>query len=181
MKKIFLLFAAAALIVSCMPNNASNKKEADNKAKFQRFYDEVINAHNPNAVDSFCTADFTDHQPSPGHTGKGLDDLKAEFKDFFTAFPDIHMKTEMMVADGDTVMALITMTGTNSGAIGPNMPATNKQINVQGMDVIVIKDGKASDRWGFNEEGKMMQQMGMMPQQGGAPMDSSKMGGGKKM
>jgi predicted ester cyclase len=180
MKKILLLFAVAAALVSCMPNNGSNKKEADNKARFQRFYDEVINAHNPNAVDSFCTADFTDHQPSPGHSGKGLDDLKGQFRDFFAAFPDIHMKPEMMVADGDTVMALVTMTGTNSGAMGPNMPATNKQINVQAMDVIVIKDGKASERWGFGEEMKMMQQMGMMPQQGAAPMDSSKMMSGEK-
>jgi predicted ester cyclase len=178
MKKIFLLFAGATVIVSCgtPAGNSMSKKEADNKARLQRFYDEVINAHNPNMVDSFCTPEFVNHQPSPGHTGKGIDDLKADFGEFFAAFPDIHMTTNMMVANGDTVMALITITGTNTGPMGPGMPATNKQVNVQGTDIIVLKDGKATDRWGMGEEMKMMQQMGMMPEPGAAPMDSSKMG-----
>ena len=38
---------------------------------------------------------------------------------------------------------------------------------------IVLKDGKATDRWGFGEEMKMMTQMGMMPAPG-APADSTK-------
>ncbi len=173
MKKLFLLFAVAGFMTSCMTNNAGNDKTAANIAKVQRFYDEVINAHNPAVVDSFCTADFTDHNPSPGHSGKGLDDLKSQFNQFFSEFPDVHMATQAMTGKGDTVMVWITMTGTNSGPLG-SMPASNKTFSVMGSDIIVIKDGKATDRWGYSEEMKMMQQLGLMPTTGAMPDSSAK-------
>ncbi len=172
MKKLFLLSAICAILSSCGNNNSGNDKTAATKAKVQRFYEEVINAHNPAAVDSFCTTDFTNHNPSPGHAGKGSEDLKAEFKDFFTMFPDVHMTVNGMTTSGDTVMTWITMSGTNSGA-GQGMPATNKPFNVMGTDVLIIKDGKASDRWGYNEDMKMMAQLGLMPAPGAPAPDAS--------
>ena len=87
--------------------------------------------------------------------------------------PDVHMTTEYMIASGDTVFAKIKMTGTNSGGTG-QMPATNKSFDVEGVDIIVMKDGKAAERWGYAEEMKMMQQLGMMPEPGAAPMDTTK-------
>jgi predicted ester cyclase len=57
------------------------------------------------------------------------------------------------------------MTGTNSGPMG-GMPASNKPVSVDGIDIIVVKDGKAVERWGIFDNMKMMQDMGMMPQQG---------------
>jgi hypothetical protein len=36
------------------------------------------------------TADFIDHNPDQGHSGKGIEDLKAGLKEFFTAFPCSH-------------------------------------------------------------------------------------------
>jgi hypothetical protein len=59
------------------------------------------------------------------------------------------------------------MTGTNSGPMG-NMPATNKKINIKGIDIVALKDGKATQRWGYFDNMAMMMQMGMMPG-GGAP------------
>jgi len=169
MKKL-LYILPVVMITSCM--NGGMKDAANNKAKegVQHFYDDVINAHNPAAAETYCTADFVDHNPDQGHSGKGMDDLKAEFKDFFAAFPDVHATTKFMIAQGDTVIAYLTMTGTNSGPMS-GMPATNKQMNVDGVDIIVLKDGKATDRWGFFDSMKMMAQLGMM---GGQP-DASKM------
>jgi steroid delta-isomerase-like uncharacterized protein len=164
MKKLLTLMCIAGIVASCnMPNNMANDKGAKNEARFQQFYDQVFNAHNPALVDSFCTADFVDHSPSPGHSGKGLDDLKAEFKDYTTAFPDVKIQTQYMISKGDTLFAKVTMTGTNTGPMMPGMPPTNKPFNIEGVDVIVMKDGKATDRWGYFENEKMMQQLGMMP------------------
>ena len=166
MKNLVYVFIIAVIALSCntMSSSSSANTEA-NKAKTQAFYDQVINAHNTAAIDSFCAADFVDHNPDEGHSGKGLDDLKASFKDFFTGFPDVHVTTNFMVAEGDTVVSHVTMTGTNSGAM-MGMPATNKQVSVDGVDIIVVKDGKAVERWGIFDNRKMMQDLGMMPQQG---------------
>ncbi len=175
MKKLLSIIAVAAIAVSCnAPTNTSNTNNmADaNKAKVQRFYDEVINAHNPAMVDSFCQADFLDHNPDQGHSGKGIEDLKAQFKEFFAAFPDIHVKTNFMVAEGDKVVGHVTMSGTNSGAMG-GMPATNKKIEIDGIDIIQIKDGKANERWGVFDTMKMMSQLGM-PGPGAPPAGPEK-------
>jgi predicted ester cyclase len=59
-------------------------------------------------------------------------------------------------------MVMVTMTGTNSGPM-MGKPGSNKQFKVQGSDILIIKDGKASERWGFSEEMKMMGQLGAMP------------------
>jgi len=173
MKKLFYLLGLAAIVASCnMPSKQSESKMEANKAGVQRFYDEVFNGHNLAMMDSFCTTDFVDHNPDAPHTGKGIEDVRANLKDFFTAYPDIHIKTNFMVASGDTVVSYITMTGTNSGAMG-TMPPTNKSVEINGVDLLVIKDGKATERWGFFEEMKMMKQLGLMPEPGAMPDQSA--------
>jgi steroid delta-isomerase-like uncharacterized protein len=122
-----------------------------------------MNAHDPSMIDSFCTDDFNDHQPPPGYP-KGKEGLKASMKDFFSSFPDLKVNVNWVKAFGDTAIAHFTMKGTNSGSYMGG-PPTNKTMDVEGMDVVIIKDGKATDHWGYVEEMKMMQQLGMMQQQ----------------
>jgi len=136
-------------------------KTDENKALTRRFYNEVMNSHNVAGAKSFVTTDFIDHNPSPGHTGKGLDDLTASLKEMITAMPDFRVTVDLMVAEEDTVVAYLTMTGTNTGPFG-NMPASNKPVKINGIDIVRIKDGKATERWGVFEDLSMMTQMGIV-------------------
>jgi steroid delta-isomerase-like uncharacterized protein len=135
------------------------KTTEENKALARRFYNEVMNSHNLAAIKSFVTADFIDHNPSPGHTGKGLDDLTAQLGEILTAIPDLHVTTDLIVAEEDKVVTYLTLTGTNSGPFG-GMPATHKPVKFNGVDIIQIKDGKATDRWGLTDDMSMLTQMG---------------------
>ena len=185
MKNLLSVIFIAGIIASCnMPNkNMANEKAAKDEAGMQAFYDQVMNAHNVAMLDSFCTSDFVDHNPGdPQFTGKGMDDLKKHFTGLMAAFPDMHLKTNFMSAHGDTVTAFVTMSGTNSGPM-MGMPATNKSFSMDGIDVMVIKDGKATDRWGFFDDMKMMKDLGMMPEPGAHNMaEEGKMEkAGKKM
>jgi len=137
------------------------KTTEENKALTWRFYDEVMNAHNIDGLKSFCSTDFVDHNPSPGHTGKGLDDLAAQLGEMLTALPDLHVKADFMLAEEDKVVAYLTMTGTNSGPFN-NMPATNKSVKINGVDIVHIKDGKATERWGVFDDFSLMTQLGMV-------------------
>ena len=38
----------------------------DAKDTSRRFYEEIINQKNVDAIDRFCAADFVDHNPPPG-------------------------------------------------------------------------------------------------------------------
>lgn len=137
------------------------KTTDENKALTQRFYDEVMNSRNVTRIKSFCADDFTDHNPLPGYSGKGLDDLIAQLNEMFIGFPDLRITTDFMVAEEDKVVSYITMTGTNSGPYA-NMPATNKPVKINGIDIAKIKDGKVIERWGVFEDLSMMTQLGMM-------------------
>src|SRR4051812_24778363 len=91
MKNLIYALLIALIASSCnAPSGQGNNNRTEaNREKTKQFYAQVINAHNPAAIDSFCTADFVDHNPDPGHSGKGIDDLKKSFSDFISAFPDI--------------------------------------------------------------------------------------------
>ena len=172
MKKILSLLFAAALLSACnAPQQPAGTDSAALKARVQQFYDEVINGHSLDGIDTFCSPDFVDHNPDPGYAGKGIADVKAMFSSMMTAFPDMKATTHFMLAEGDTVMAYITMSGTQTGPMG-GMPASNKPVQVDGIDIVVVKDGKAVERWGVFDNLGMMQQMGMIPA-AGAPADSS--------
>lgn len=152
--------ADSTAAVSGTPVSANNT--AINMEKTRGFYDSVMNAHNVNAVGNYCTADFEDHNPDPGMNGKGMDNLKKELSAWFTSMPDVHFTIDKMSADGNLVWVMYHVSGTMKGDMGP-MKATNKSMNVGGMDLIQIKDGKATDRWGYEDQMAMMQQLGMMP------------------
>ncbi len=148
------------------------KTTNENKELIKSFYDEVMNSQNVKMIKSFCASDFIDHNPSPGYSGKGLDDLIAQLNEFHIAFPDLHVTPDFMVAEEDKVVAHVTMTGTNTGPLA-NIPATNKPVKISGIDIVRIKEGKMAERWGVFEDLLMMTQMGMMGSEN--PVESSKM------
>ena len=173
MKQSLVLLSSAVvalfLFSSCKNNGGGTTAAAggmtaqdSNKAGAKAFYEDVINAHNPGAVDKYCAVNFVDHNPDMGHSGQGLDDAKKSFGEWFASMPDAHITVDNMTADGDMVWVAYTMTGTMKGDMGP-MKATNKAAKVGGMDLLRIKDGKAVERWGYYDQMSMMQQLGMMP------------------
>lgn len=63
-----------------------------------------------------------------------------------SAFPDLRRSIEDMIAEGDKVVTRSVMTGTHSGNL-PNIPATNKQINVESIIINRVQDGKIAEGW----------------------------------
>ena len=53
------------------------------------------------------------------------------------------------------------MTGTNTGSFMGMLP-TNKKVDIMGVDYVTLNsDGKVIEHWGFSDDMKMMQQLGM--------------------
>lgn len=182
-RRAFLFFIAAgamALVVpGCTPDASDDAGKGDstatsggdaasaNEETARRFYDEVLNKGNVDLIDSLVAADFIDHTPSPGQdsTVAGLKKWVSEMR---TGFPDSKIEVLHIFTKGDQVMTHIRQTGTNSGPM-MGRPATNKAIDMRGVDIIGFRDGKAYEHWGYFEEMKMMTQLGMMPAMPGMP------------
>jgi steroid delta-isomerase-like uncharacterized protein len=132
----------------------------DAKDITRRFYEEIINKKNVQAIDRFCAPNFVDHNPPPG--GKGtLDATKQQFLDLVAAFPDLTMTVQDQIAEGDRVVNRILVRGTHKGEY-MGMPGSGKKVEIGGIDILRIVDGKAAERWGYFDDVKLMQQLGAM-------------------
>src|SRR6266571_3904117 len=84
---------------------------------------------------------------------------------FMSAFPDSHITTEDLIADGDKVVERFTFHGTNTGSF-MGAPATGKHVASSGMSVFRIAGGKIVEHWGENDALGTMQQLGLVPAPG---------------
>jgi predicted ester cyclase len=168
MKKLLPILAVALLFNACNSGKggSSDARVASNKEDMQKFYDEVMNKHDVSMIDTLIASDYVEHYNDAGYPPT-RDGFKRSMTDLFTSFPDVHIKVDLIVADTSCAFCHYTMTGTNTGSIlgAPN----GKQISIQGVDIMRFRNHKGVEHWGYNEEMKMMQQMGIMPQMKNTP------------
>jgi steroid delta-isomerase-like uncharacterized protein len=67
--------------------------------------------------------------------------LGAAFNRFSTAFPDIHLAINEIIAEGDKVVVLWTLTGTHRGD-WRGIPATGNAVKWNATDTYTISNGK---------------------------------------
>jgi steroid delta-isomerase-like uncharacterized protein len=132
----------------------------NNKALVLSFYD-AINSGDLDEFDDLISDDFIEHEEFPGLPTKGPAAVKEQLAVFKTAFPDLQMKADDVLADGDRVVVRGTMTGTHRGEF-MGTPPTNKNVDVQFIDIIEIHDGKATEHWGITDGAALMQQLGLV-------------------
>lgn len=181
MKKIITAIAITIAFSACNCGNkncTTDPRAAKNMEAQKAFYEEVFNKHNTAMIDSLVAPDYVEHCIEPGYTPDRAG-LKKSFDDFIKSMPDMHTQVNFMVADSDYVTVQYTFTGTNTGSM-MGMPATGKKVNIDGVDIVRFKNGKAVGHWGYNEEMKMMMQMGMMPGMGGDSTKAKTRDGDKK-
>jgi steroid delta-isomerase-like uncharacterized protein len=123
--------------------------------------EEVLNKGNMQVVDELIAPNFVEHDPFPGQA-PGVEGLKQAMVALRQAFPDLHVTVDEMLSDGDKVVIRSTMKGTHKGNF-MNIPATGKQISVEGIDIVRISNGRAVEHWGVTDNLTMMQQLGLVP------------------
>jgi steroid delta-isomerase-like uncharacterized protein len=133
----------------------------DHAATMRRVY-ELINAGDIDGFGSLLADNFVDHEELPG-LAPTKDGVTAFFRVFITAFPDLRMVPEDVIASGDKVVARVRTTGTHRGAFA-GMSPTGRRIEVQLIDIIRFgADGRACEHWGVSDQLAMMQQLGAIP------------------
>lgn len=130
-----------------------------NKALVRRFYDEVFGKRNIALIDALSAPNFTDHTPAPGQA-PGVQGIKDVVQMFVKAFPDLRVVVEEMVAEGDLVAARFRMEGTHQGDLF-GTPPTGKRVTFRGLDMVRVKDGKATDVWHYGDDMVVMAQLGV--------------------
>jgi len=115
-----------------------------NKHLVRRIYD-AFNSGGVDLLDEAVAVEFEDHDPMPNQAS-GLAGLKQAVGFFRAAFPDGEMEVDEMLADGDKVIARITLRGTQSGEFF-GLPPSGKVVTAEGIELYRIANGKITEGW----------------------------------
>ena len=125
----------------------------------QEAFGEAINSGDVDAFDDLVAPNSVDHDPAPGQQ-PGPEGYKAFFTEMRTAFPDLQVDVETMVADDDQVAFAYTLTGTHQGPFQGH-EATGRTVKVRGMQISRFAEGKMTERWGSTDEVGILTQLGL--------------------
>jgi steroid delta-isomerase-like uncharacterized protein len=139
----------------------------DNKQSARRFYEEVINARNVDALGELLTPDGVDHT----FGSQNIEQAKQFFGMVLQAFPDLHAEVHDVIAEGDLVAARVTYTGTHQGEF-VGIPATGRKATTSGVAWLRMEGGKQAEHWGGPDMLSLLQQLGVMSGRGTPGPDS---------
>jgi steroid delta-isomerase-like uncharacterized protein len=107
--------------------------------------------------------DYVAHVPGSAEPFRGKEGFREFVTTYRTGFPDGTITVDDQIAEGDIVATRWTARGTNTGEL-MGMPATGRQITVDGMTYSRIVDGRAREAWVTWDTLAMMQQLGAVPE-----------------
>lgn len=135
----------------------------ENKAIIRR-YREMHNQNKLDHLEEIVSTDLISHSMIPGLPA-GPEGGKMAHQIFHSAFPDIQVTTDDLIAEGDKVVERYTASGTNTGSF-MEMPATNKKFQTNGVATFRLANGKIVEHWGLDDQFGLMVQLGMIPAPG---------------
>ena len=130
----------------------------DQVQTFIGIFESSVNKGDPSAADALFAPNFVDHPPWPGHT-PDLAGFKAGLAEMRQSFPDLNVRVERTVAQGDLLTVHFRISGTQLGSF-MGAPASGKTFNVEMIDINRLSDGRIAEHWGVMDVASMMAQLG---------------------
>jgi steroid delta-isomerase-like uncharacterized protein len=159
-----LLFPLLAILFcSALVAQQPAKSLSTNKLLALRFCNEIINEQKVDLVDSLVAPNYKEHQADRHYLNTRYG-LKRGLHNFLKAFPDVHVRINFMTEQDNIVTAQYTLTATQAGHMYQHK-ATHHKINVEGVDIIRIENGKMTEHWGYLEEARLLRQLRKRPSQ----------------
>ena len=134
-----------------------------NKAIVRRLIEELWNKGNLSLADQLFSPNYAHHDPSTPDFGRGPESEKKRATLYRTAFPDLRLTIEDLIAEGDTVMARWSCHGTHKGDLN-GMAPTGKQFTISGVTIARLLNGKLAEGYVNWDALGLMQQLGVVPQ-----------------
>ncbi|MGO8935168.1 MAG: ester cyclase [Terracidiphilus sp.] len=138
----------AAVPTPASPSQGTLSQQEQNKAVARRVFEEIFNQGKFQVADEIYAPEFVNHGL---HRDASLAEDQAAVHFEKQACPDLKITYGPMVAEGDLVSVLWVFRGTNTARVGW-LPATGAKIEVKGITIWRITDGRIRDEWTtFNE------------------------------
>ncbi len=134
-----------------------------NKNLVRRLFEEVWNKGNLQVTDDLLTPNYAHHDSSTPDLGRGPEGEKKRATLYHTAFPDLRLTVEDIIAEGETVVARWSCRGTHKGDLNGIAP-TGKRVNITGISIARFTNGKMSEGFVHWDALSLMQQLGVVPE-----------------
>jgi predicted ester cyclase len=128
-----------------------------NKSIVRRWVEEGWNKHNLAVIDEVYAPNFVQHEPEP-QTVNSSEALKQYLGTYLTAFPDLHLSIEDLIAEGDKVVWRFNSTGHQTGLF-MGLPPT-------GIVIFRLEDSRIVEGWVNIDVLGLLQQVGIIPTAG---------------
>ena len=138
-----------------------------NKTHVRRLFEEVWNKGYMPVADELIAPTYVHHDSSTPDVGRGPEGEKKRAAIYRGAFPDLRLKIEDTVAEGENVVVRWSFHGTHKGELNGIAP-TGKQINLTGLSLVRFSNNKIVEGWVNWDALGMMQQLGVVPEVGKA-------------
>jgi predicted ester cyclase len=120
----------------------------ENKAVVRRFVEDVINSGR---------LELTDELFAPGKAG----DARRWVAPFRRSFPDVHMRTVTLIAEGDHVAGRFTCSGTHLGEWLGHRATGRRFSDVPEVYFFRLRDGRIEEMWGLEDNTTRLRLLGL--------------------
>ena len=128
-----------------------------NKAVVRRIYDELWNERRLEVADEVIAEGGVNYDTGLIAHPFGPEGMKGTVRMVSCGFPDNVHRVEEMIAEGDTMVARVTLTGTHEGGF-MSIPPTGRKIEVTEIHIYRLEGGEAVEhRVGRDDLGAMRQ------------------------
>lgn len=157
MKQTILLFAITFLSISSVFAQKSNI-EKDIKM-YTQVWDNIINKGQINQINNTNFDTNITLVASPENI-VGIESFKAYYQNFLTGFTEIQFTIVDVFGQGDKIAKHWNFKGKHTGNFF-GIPATGKTLNIDGVTLVKMKNGKIAQEQDFMDNVVFMQQLGL--------------------
>ena len=166
-RHLLLLTIVFATLFACNNSQSDTAKEttvdsvATNIKMYTNVWDEIINKRK---LDKFNDTNFTKNvvmHASPTDV-VGIDSARAYYANYLTGFSDVSFTIKDVFGMGNKLVKHWNFKGTHTGLFF-GIPATNKKVDIDGVTLVGMENGKIAEERDFLDNLEFMQQLGLIP------------------
>lgn len=134
----------------------------ENKAIIRRYIEVGWSTGDMSAVEGAIDPNYHRHQPNMAMPVESEKDLEQLIGMYRAGVPDLDIRIQHIVAEGDWVVTRVICRGTHTGELA-GIPPTGKALEFTASDIFQMAGGKVVESWHNVDDLGLLQQIGVIP------------------
>ncbi len=139
----------------------AEKELSDNLKMYETVWDDIINKRE---IDKINETNFDNNITliTAPENVVGIQGFKDYYQNYLTGFSDVTFTLVDVFGQGDKIVKHWNFKGTHTGEFF-GIPASGKQVDIDGVTLVKMKDGKIAQEQDFLDNLSFYQQLGLIP------------------